>query len=189
MQLNKILIVVVFLFTGVFAFADIALPKTVKSVIVTKYYFANVDSFPDYRFYVKKLSNNKLFKIKQDASFLLDAAAAENNKLEVWAVSRKENLKTNTFFLELIRSDESFEQNTAHVAIEFYFDKKNKLNYKQTIMKPGCFSKKKKEYIPLITYHHTNINTNHFGFIALFSFLSLISLFFINKNYQRKAYA
>jgi hypothetical protein len=189
MQLNRILIVVAFLFTSVFAFADIALPKTVKSVIVTKYYFANVDSFPDYRFYVKKLSSNKLYKIKQDASFFINPPVAENNKLEVWAVSKKDNSKTNSFILESINSNESFELNTAHVAIVFYFDKKNKLTYKQTIMKPECFSKKKKEFIPLFSYHNPNINTKQFGFISLYSFLSLISLFFLNKNYQRKAYA
>lgn len=189
MQLNKFIIVGFLLFASVFVYADIAIPKSAKSSTVTKYYFANVDSFPDYRFYVKKISGNKLFKIKQDAVFLLNPALKENNKLEVWGVSKKDNLKTNTFILESINSNESFEQNTAHVAIVFSFDKKNNLTYKQTIMKPECFSKKKEEYMALFSYRNPNINSNYYRFISLYAFLGLISLFFLNKHYQRKMYA
>lgn len=180
----------ILLFAKLTMFADIALPKTISST-TSKYYFANVDSFANYKFYVKNLETNKTYKVKQDASFSITPDEKKlNNKLEVWAVNKNTNEMTNTFILGSYTSKQSFEDNTAHIAITFYFDKKNKLNYKQTIMTPDCYSKKKKKNaIPFFTINTPTKNTNLFAYISLFSLLSLLSIFSIKRLNLRKAYA
>ncbi len=88
MQINKLSVLVVFLLLRTFASADIALPKQ-KNQLDTKYYFANVDSFATHTFYVKKSANDKTYKIKQDAAFLLKVNGAKGDeRLEVWAVNK-----------------------------------------------------------------------------------------------------
>jgi len=186
MKLNKLLVLAFLLGAGISVFADIALPKPTATSTITKYYFANVDSFANYKFFVKKLSADKTYKLKQSASFLIDPnASVENNKLEVWAVNRSSNQMSNTFILEGINSKESFEDNTAHVAVVFTFDKKGKLTYKTTVMKPECFNKKK-ELIPFLSF---DISNNKMDGLLLISLLALFALFVMNIANLRKAYA
>jgi hypothetical protein len=159
------------------AIADIALPK--KEILAdTKYYFANVDSFSNCTFYIKKNTNNKTQRIKQSASFLLK----ENNetgdeRLEVWAIRNDTKQKTNSFILQRVKPSLSHGGTTAHIAIQFYFDKKNNLNYKQTVMKPDCF--KKKNTIPFFSRYDYFIHL--FQFVCL-SILSLAILVFIYRR-------
>lgn len=189
MKLNRLFILMLLMTAKFSTYADIALPKTLANN-QTKYYFANVDSFPEYKFFVKKLINDKIYKVKQSGSFLLDAVGNSNNKLEVWAVNTKDKSKTNSFILESIVSKEPLEENTAHVAITFTFDKKNKLGYKQTIMKPECFNKKKqKQIVPLFSFQKPTINTNQLLYVAIFASLMLLSVFVVNKLNTKKTYA
>lgn len=47
-------------------------------------------SFYRINFFVKKITNNKTYKLKQDAAFLGKPAERNaNNNLEVWAVNKK----------------------------------------------------------------------------------------------------
>lgn len=179
----------ILLFVKLSMFADIALPKTLSTTI-TKYYFANADSFTNYKFFVKNLETSKTYKIKKDATFsIIPDKNKINNRLEVWAINKTTNEMTNTFILGSIASAQSFEENTAHIAITFYFDKKKNLSYKKTIMKPDCYSRKKKSAIPFFTINKPTENTNLLAYISLFSLLSLASMFAFKKFHLRKTYA
>lgn len=192
MKANKLFFLLILLLATHCMFADIALPKVISSpntTTITKYYFGNVDSFSNYKFFIKNLESNKTFKVKQNATFsIIPDENKKNNKLEIWAINKNTNEMTNTFILSSIISKESFEGNTAHTAITFYFDKKNKLAYKQTIMKPDCYNKRKKNLIPVFTFNKT-INTSQLIYISFFSLLSLFSILILQRLISRKVYA
>ena len=192
MKANKLPFLLILLFAKLSMFADIALPKTISTpsnTTITKYYFGNVDSLSNYKFFVKNLENNKTYKVKQNATFSITPNEdKKNNKLEVWAINKSTNEMTNTFILSSIVSKESFEGNTAHIAIIFSIDKKKKLGYKQTIMKPDCYSKRKKNLIPIFTFNKT-INSAPLAYISFFSLLSLMGILMYQRLISRKSYA
>ena len=174
MKANKLFSLLILLFATHCMFADIAIPKTISTpnnTTITKYYFANVDSFSNYKFFVKNLENDKTYKVKQNATYsIIPNEDKKNNKLEVWAINKSTNEMTNTFILSSTTSTESFEGNTAHIAITFSIDKKKKLGYKQTIMKPDCYSKRKKSLIPIFTFSKTT-NSAQLVYISFFSLM------------------
>lgn len=179
MKLNKLYFLFL-LFVARISFADIAIPKNL-TLPNTKYYFANVDSFSTYKFFVKKMNNNKTYKIKQDATFLVKPAEGKaNNNLEVWAVNKSNNQKTNVFVLEGLKTTDAFESNTAHVAIMFSFDKNNKLLYKEIIMKPDCYGNKK-QLLPLFSIINSSNSAGNLSYVSLSAFL-LMLLLLVVKN-------
>ena len=186
MKLNKLTFLFLFLFIKLTSSADIALPK-IKNLHDTKYYFANVDSFATHTFYVKKSANNKTYKIKQDAAFLLKVnGSTGEEKLEVWSVEKKSKEKSNSFTLTTQKPKEPVSSSTNYIAITFYFDKSNKLNYKQTILKPDCYNKK--QFIPFLSFNNTYDSFKKLMFISLFSMLVLLSVFISTKMKQRTVY-
>jgi len=188
MKLSKLYFLFL-LFIAHTAFADIAIPKNL-TLPNTKYYFANVDSFSSYKFFVKKITNNKTYKLKQDAAFLVKPAEGNaNNNLEVWAVNKNNNQKTNVLVLEGLKTTDAFESNTAHVAILFSFDKKSgKLTYTETIMKPDCYGKKKQSIPFFVTSDIFNKPENRLNLLISAFSLILLLLFIKNRN-QQKIYA
>ncbi len=190
MRLNKLFILFFLLLARLSMFADIPLQKQGRvkpePPVVTKYYFANVDSFANYNFSVKKAAKGKVYKIKQDAAFVVNPNVA-NNTLEVWAESKADHKKTNSFTLkETSLAAPIMNDNTVYVAISFYFDKNNKLNYKQTVLKPDCYSKK--QMIPFLSFKKPSDNINQLLYITLFSFVVLLSVLTIGKIKQRIVY-
>ena len=187
MRLNKLAVLFLFLCIRLISSADIALPKKNQIPQDTKYYFANVDSFRTHTFYVKKSANNKTYKIKQNAAFLLKVnGSTEEEKLEVWSVNKKDQQKSNSFLLTTVKPTEPISSSTNYIAITFYFDKNHKLNYKQTVLKPDCY--RKKEFIPLFSFNITDDNTNKLFLISLFSTLLLLSVFINTRMKQRTGY-
>lgn len=164
-------------------FADIALPKADKQD--TKYYFANVDSFSNYTFYVKKSINNKTYRLKQDAAFLMKVKDADHH-LEVWAVNNADKKQTNSFELKLAKPSKQIIGNVAYIAIQFSFDKKGKLTYKETILKPDCYSNKKQAMF-FITNNNSNTTTN-LGLVSLSAILLLLSVWMFNNTPINKTY-
>lgn len=187
MKLHKLTLLSLFLLLRFCASADIALPKQV-SLPDTKYYFANVDSFSQYKFYVKNLNTNKTFKIKQSQAFVLKPDTRSENHLDVWAVNKSTGQQTNVFSLKTAVNEKPQEFNTVYIAITFYFDKSGKLSYKQTIMKPDCYSKK--QQVPFSTsFNNTpTVNLNSLVLIPVCSLLVLFSLSVIGKMKQRSLY-
>ena len=186
MQINKLSVLVVFLLFRLFASADIALPKQ-KNQLDTKYYFANVDSFATHTFYVKKSANDKTYKLKQDAAFLLKVNGAKGDeRLEVWAVNKSNQQKSNSFILITVKPTEPISSSTNYIAITFSFDKAGKLNYKQTVLKPDCYSKK--QFIPVFSLKHPTSGFNSLSLLSIFSFLVLLSAFLFAKMKQRNVY-
>lgn len=189
MQINKLSILLLFLLARLTVSADIAIQKPQKpqNLQDTKYYFANVDSFATHTFYVKKSVNNKTYKLKQDAAFLIKVnGAAENEELEVWAVNKSNQQKTNSFILTAVKPTEPVRSSTNYIAITFYFDKAGKLNHKQTVLKPDCYSKK--QFIPLLSFKNPTSGFGALSFLSFFSFLVLLSTFLIGKMKQRNIY-
>ena len=187
MQLNKLSILILFLLIKFSVNADIALPKMpVKPAPNTKYYFANVDSFSQYKFFVSNVNTNKTVKIKQSAAFVLNSDTRDENRLDVWAIDKKTNQKTNVFSLTPSKNQKPQEYNTVYIAISFFFDKAGKLNYKQTVLKTDCYSKK--QSVPFFTFSKPTGNSNKLFIVTLISFLILISIFFNNKLKLRKMY-
>lgn len=182
MHKNKLSILILFFLIKCTAFADISLPDY-KDQLYTKYYFANVDSFSTYSFFVKKIKNNKTYKIKQDAAFLL--TNDENDKIEVWAEEKSSKQKTNLFSLASTKLNAPIEKNTAYIAITFYFDKNKKLNYKQTVLKPDCY--KRKQFVPIFSSTNNPINNNSLFVVALVSF-AILTLLFLLKNKTKVQY-
>ena len=186
MQINKLSVLVILLLSRLFASADIAIQKP-KNQLDTKYYFANVDSFATHTFYVKKSANNKTYKLKQDAAFLIKVdGAAGNEELEVWAVNKNNQQKSNSFILTTVKPTEPISSSTNYIAITFYFDKAGKLNHKQTVLKPDCYSKK--QFVPLLSFKHPMSGFNSLSLLSMFSFLVLLSAFIIGKIKQRNVY-
>jgi hypothetical protein len=186
MKLNKISVLFLFLCFRIIVLADIALPKN-QNHYDTKYYFANVDSFATRTFYVKKTANDKTYKIKQDAAFLLKVnGSTGEEKLEVWAVDKKSKEKSNSFTLTTQKPKEPVSSSTNYIAITFYFDKNNKLNYKQTVLKPDCY--RKKQFIPILSLKSKDNGTFQQIFISILSALVLLSVFISIKIKQRTVY-
>lgn len=186
MQINKLSIVLLLLLVRFSASADIAIQKP-KNQLDTKYYFANIDSFATHAFYVKKSANDKTYKLKQDAAFLLKVNGAKGDeRLEVWAVNKSNQQKSNSFILTTVKPTEPISSSTNYIAITFYFDKAGKLNYKQTVLKPDCYSKK--QFIPLLSLNKPISGFNSLSLLSIFSFLVLLSAFLIAKMKQRNLY-
>ena len=114
MHTIKFILVAIFALTFSATQADIALPKSDK--LNTKYYFANVDSFSNYTFFVRKTFNNKTYKLKQDAAFLLQAKDGTEQELEVWAVNNESKKESNSFKLNLAKPTQQIEKPTQQSA-------------------------------------------------------------------------
>ena len=189
MQLSKYGIVFFIFLVGNKLFANMA---PLRFEPVTNYYFANVDSFPDYKFYLKNSSTAKEYKLKQDAVFVIYPSenSKQKNKLDVWAINKKTNKKTNEFSLYIKETYKPLLDNTAHVAISFYFDKKKELSYTTEWLTPDCYSKNKKskEIVPLIYLNQPTSGNNVLVVVSFFALLSLTLIYFTGKFYQRKIY-
>ena len=88
------------------------------------------------------------------------------------------------YIAEMMSRSEPVPEN--YIAITFYFDKSNKLNYKQTILKPDCYNKK--QFIPFLSFNNTDDSFKKLMFISLFSILVLLSVFISTKMKQRTVY-
>lgn len=189
MQINKLSVLAVLLLIKLTSFADIALPKHDK-LQEAKYYFANVDSFRTYTFYVKKSSNQKTYKIKQDAAFLIKPESSKGDeRLEVWAVKTDDGSKTNSFTLTTVKQDDIYLGNTAYIAILFSFDKKGNLTYKKTVLKPDCYNNKKSG-LPFLSFHIPGSNHNTgFAYLSLISVLFMLTVVIYKKKSVRNAYS
>jgi hypothetical protein len=156
---------------------------------ITKYYFGNIDSLADYRFFIKNSVTNKVFKIKQNASFEVhpNKKDGDANKLEVWAVSKTTKLKTNVITLYIKESFKPLAENTAHYAVILSFDKNKALNADFTMVTPKCYSKKTKQAAPIISLNKPT-NSNLFPILSFTSILLLTILYFASKRQQRQQY-
>lgn len=182
MKSIKLILVSIFLLVFSATWADIALPKGSKQD--TKYYFANVDSFPGFSFQAIKKVENKKYRIKQNNYILLKVKDGEQ-KLEIWAVNKKDNSKTNALELNLANTYLQEEDKVANIAILFKIEKDGILSYTSSIVTPQCY-KKSKQFTPFINF---NFNTsNRLGLLAVYSFFILIIIWVINKTKLRKNY-
>ena len=185
MPANKFYLLLFFLLARSTVFADIALQKPEK-LQPTKYYFANVDSFQAYRFFVKKSVNFKTYRIKQDAAFLLQPKSKTGDeRLEVWAERKSDQTKSNSFILTTVEPAAIYGGDIAYIAITFSIDKNNKLSYKRTVMKPDCYGKK--EWVPILVFNFPE-NQKPLLLTSILSMLVLMSLFFISRMKKGNAY-
>ncbi len=185
MTANKLYFLLFFVLTKSAVFADIALQKPEK-LQPTKYYFANVDSFPAYRFFVKKSVNFKTYRIKQDAAFLLQPKSKTGDeRLEVWAERKSDQTKSSSFILTTVQPAAIYGGDIAYIAITFSIDKNNKLTYKRTVMKPDCY--RKKEWV-LVLFFDFPDNQKPLLLISILSLLVMMSLFFIFRMKNGNAY-
>lgn len=186
MKKNNLIILFSLLLFKLSAVADIALPK-IENLQETKYYFANVDSFANYTFYVKKNANDKTYRIKQSSAFLLkDNSKIGEEQIEVWAVRNSDKQKSNTFVLKRVKPAIEHGGTTAHIAIMLSFDIKNNLNYKQVVMKPECY--KRNYIVPIIPFTFTPTNSLLL-LVSIISMLILFSLAIYKPVFRRMKYA
>jgi len=189
MHIIKFLLVAVFAINCSSAWADIALPKSDK--LNTKYYFANVDSFSNYTFFARKTVNNKTYKLKQDAAFLLQTKDGTEQELEVWAVNNESKKESNSFKLNLAKYSQQIPGNVAYIAIQFSFDKTGKLTHKQTVMKPDCYSPKKRAALGGISNNstsHSTTNDHSMLLLTMVTGLAFSALLALHKLKMQKAY-
>lgn len=189
MHTIKFILVAIFALTFSTTQADIALPKSDK--LNTKYYFANVDSFSNYTFFVRKTFNNKTYKLKQDAAFLLQAKDGTAQELEVWAVNNESKKESNSFKLNLAKPTQQIVGNVAYIAIQFSFDKSGKLTHKQTVMKPDCYNPKKRAAFGWISNNSSNNSSsggNTIWWLTMIASIAFSSLFAVHKLKMQKTY-
>lgn len=186
MQFNKILILLLILITGNRLSANLPPPQYHP---VTKYYFGNIDSLADYKFYVKNSETGKTYKIKQNAVYEVYPTEKGEavNKLDIWAVNKKTNLQTNTISLFVKESAKPLEENTAHYAVTLSFDKNKALTSTYTLLTPKCYSKTDKEFLPVISFNKPN-NNDLLALISFSGILLLTLIYFVNKHQQNKVY-